>query len=197
MNILLPRRELILPRRHCELIGPGLLLGDGSGGSAPPENTFDPAAAGPDIVLSNGNLTATKTTGGWASVRGALAQSSGTRRIVMTWTGGFVMVAVCAAGVSLTTYVGANSSGWAWSRNSASPQRWHNNVASSYGTDWAAGAMVALDVDFSAGTVTGLLYASGTWNSQGTMYSGLAGPIYYGASMFGPASVTIDPTGWA
>src|ERR1700688_4920578 len=102
--------------------------------------TFDPAHKGPNIVLSNGNLSAVGSGSGWNTVLStATPRSSGKwyYEATATLTSGTsgAMLGVADAAASLTTFIGttANTCGWQGQRSIYYNGTNNTNAAPGYG----------------------------------------------------------------
>lgn len=81
--------------------------------------TWDPAQKAASITLSNGNLTATQTSGGWNGTKGlsSLAKASGKwyfEVTIVSNTSNLIIVGVANSGASLTGFCGSDVNGWGY-----------------------------------------------------------------------------------
>jgi len=154
--------------KRCYLVSPG------------PSTTDKDAAltvAGRDVFRS----TATAAHTGLRAVRGA---STLLRyfEVVVRSTITDMSVGVCAAGHTLTNYIGFASNGWSYR---ADGQKSNNATTAAYGTAYNRDDVIGVALNLTAGTLT--FYLNGV--SQGSAYaSGLTG-----ATLF-PAVTLYDPS---
>ena len=160
---------------------------------APTYATFDPANKHADIVLSGGNLTATKAgTDALRSVRSTLGVSSGKHYWeITTIQGGFnapyMLLGVGTSGVNLAASVGSNASGWSYYQETG--QKYNNNIGAAFGASWSNNDVVGIALDMNTGSVW--FSKNGVWQGGGDpaaganpAYTGLSGLIYAYASLY-------------
>lgn len=146
--------------------------------------TLDPANKSADITLSNGNLTALKggASDALKSVRSTLSVSSGKHyfevHVDVGATSTFMLVGVGTSGVDLTSYVGANASGWAYYEDTG--QKVNGGTLSTYGANWKTdGIVIGIALDMDNGKVW--FSRAGVWQGSGDPASG-ANPAFTGLS---------------
>lgn len=100
----------------------GLMLG---GGGAFTYATWNPADKDAGLSLSGGDLVILRTGSGWCSARATQPKNSGKWVFEVTQdafgAGGSLIVGLALASASLSTFIGANVSGWSF-QPSATPQ---------------------------------------------------------------------------
>jgi hypothetical protein len=131
--------------------------------------TWNPLSTGGGVVLSNGNLTFSKTSSTCIGA-GTIFVSSGKWYAEYTCTSSVNMVGVIRDTDSPRSmdYVGfsANSYGYYYNGN-----KFNNNINAGYGSSYTTNDVIGIALDMDAGTIA--FYKNGT--SQGTAYSGLSG----------------------
>jgi len=145
--------------------------------------TWNSADKGTWMVLSNGDLTTTVTSGhaAWYAVRGTSSAASGKWYYEITpilddGGSGTYIPGVAKVGASMNTFCGGDANGWGWQATKTAPLKWTNLTSGSYGTtiDPAGGIVIGVALDIDAGTLT--FYRDGV--SQGVAYSSLSGTFY-------------------
>lgn len=156
-------------------------------------STLNPLDADPAVVLSNGNLTATKTAAGSSSVRSTQARATGKLRFEVTSStataGGFPIVGVANAAQALNNFIGstANSAGLF----SQAFGLYQNGVMISAAAESiGSGATVAYEIDLDARQFSwklgGSSFREGPYNISAT------GPLFVGISVAEGGAATIN-----
>jgi hypothetical protein len=148
--------------------------------------TWNPSDKNASITLSNGNLTATDSSG-WFSCRSTISVSKGKWYWEYTVVSGTTqnIYGIANASASLSNLPGGDANGWGY--QSVDGQKANNNSASAYGSTFTNGDVIGVALDMDGGTIT--MYKNGT--SQGIMFSSLTGSIFAAVGMRG-ASVTAN-----
>lgn len=147
--------------------------------------TWNPSDKAADVALSNGNLTASRTTGGSpATVRATVGKSSGKWYWEMTIgaaTIGGTHSGVCDNTVSLTSFLGNNATGWIYFDQNGN--KINNSISTAYGASYTGGDVLMFALDMNSGKVW--FGKNGTWQASGDpgagtneAFSGLSGTIY-------------------
>lgn len=133
--------------------------------------TFNPADKGSNIVLSNGNLTAT-TASSFQSVRSNVSKTKGKWywEVTLNHIDGFAG-GIGLFGANLNDFVGDDASGWGYYENG---NKFHTGSSVAYGSSYVAGDVIGVALDMDGGTVA--FYKNGV--AQGTAYTGLSGRMY-------------------
>jgi len=146
--------------------------------------TWNPADKSTDISLSGGDLIATCTLNGWASVRSILGVSSGKwywEITVNAITSSYGEVAIGDSGVGLDAEPGVNVDGYAY--RGLDGNKMNNNSWEAYGATFTDGDIISVALDMDGGK---LWWAkNGVWQASGDpgagtneAYSGIVGTLY-------------------
>ena len=146
-------------------------------------NAWNPADKHADFSLSNDDLTATKSTGGWASVRSLISISSGKWYWeVYIDSGDQSMVGVGSSSVSLSSYLGYHAEGWGY--NGATGTKYNGGSSTSFGSTYGAGFTIGVALDMGSGKIW--WSRNGVWQASGDpatganpAYSNLTGVVVY------------------
>lgn len=173
-----------------------MYAGYSDAGSPPVGFTWNPLDMGTNITLSNGNRTATKSSGAaYRSLRSTLPMPDGGYVEIIVGTGNaspFMMVGLANSSASLSASIGSDANGWSYYQQTG--QKFTNNVGSAYGASWANGDILALAYK------NGKLYfaKNNTWQASGDpvaetgeAFSGLSGTLYVAGSLYRPPA---DPS---
>ncbi|WP_109150419.1 SPRY domain-containing protein [Azospirillum sp. TSO5] len=164
--------------------------------AAASQATWNPSLAGPSIVLSGGNLTAT----GGASTSAALATigaSTGKRYceiyVQSVATANDYRIGLATSATALSGYLGNDTVSWAYV---ASGGKVTNGTGVAYGAAYTAGDTVGILWDADAGKIwmtKNNVVQGGGDPLAGTnpMYSGISGTLYPAISLVGSGSVGI------
>lgn len=152
--------------------------------------TWDPVNKGTNVVLSNGNLDASVSTGGFNVARSSIGKTSGKCYAEITVTASTatnLVLGFVNASASLTTYIGNSNNG-----------RGGQNNGSSYASGWTAGTgngsygNVTIGLAFDLATGNGFFAISNVWQggsdpvTQASPWvTGLSATVYIGGSMSG------------
>lgn len=157
-------------------------------------STLDPLNASPNIVLSNGDLTATSASGEWDSVISTISKDSGKWYFEMTFdssTAGGAMVCLADITVDLTTFIGASSP--AGRCLSAGGTTYYAGTGSYGGGSFADGNILGFAWDANNGFVT--IYKNGlnqgTWSTDAFLGT-QSNVLYAGTSVQNGATVTFN-----
>jgi hypothetical protein len=137
--------------------------------------TLNPLDQGSTVVLSNGNLNVSITSG-LVSSRATFGVASGkwyweaTCTTVSSVASDLIGIGTSAAPVSNYFHISPSAYGYAQSTG----DKWNNNSSSSYGASWTTGDVIGVALDLDAGTL--VFYKNGT--SQGTAFSSLTGTFF-------------------
>ena len=118
--------------------------------------TFDPFKCGPDILLRDGNLTASYAgDDSWSTLLGSQPFSSGKVsweiRVTHSSTA-YLFVGVATSEADLNTFLGGCSNGWGFIGEQA---LYHNREnVKGYGEAFTAGDFICVSLDFHAGTLS-------------------------------------------
>lgn len=156
---------------------------------------FNPADRGPNITLSNGNLTATDTSGGgWASVRSTLSRTSGKWAWRVTWNTFHGFVGVANASAALNTFLGANGNGIGLSSNGG---QIFFNGSSVGGWQPSLGNFLLVLLDLDNGRLSLLPNGTSFPSTENIDISSISGPIFPAVSVGFNGVLTMDenPTG--
>ena len=165
---------------------PGIIASAGNGGGVPTV-TWNPADLGPNIVLSGGNLTATKTTNdALSSLRATLARSAGKYYFEVLISGGgtspFRLIGVANAAMSLNGSLN-NANGWAYYQEDGSKR--HNGINTAYGDIYGVGDVIGVALDLDAGLI---------WWAKDNIWQGGGDPAAgTGEAFSGLSSETLFP----
>lgn len=142
--------------------------------SAPVYATWNPADKDAGVTLSNGNLTATSSSGAYKSARATIGKSSGKWYWEQTFdaVGNNMVQGVGNASADLTNYIGAvDANGWGWNCNALKTHS--GNAAYGTGTP-AVGKVIGIALDMDGGTIT--FFENNV--SMGQAFTGISGTIY-------------------
>jgi hypothetical protein len=166
---------------------------------------WNPLDKGPNVVLSNSNLTATKAAAGFQTVRGCISKSSGKRYfeinvVVASSSPTGILAGVADAGMALTVrYLGEANAGAKKSTGRWNAGFWYRNLTNTGGfiasTTFGAGDVVGMEVDFAAFTIK--LYNGLTGAQVGVTFTD-ATPwpaLYPAMTMQGGGSGTLNSSG--
>jgi len=137
--------------------------------------TANPLDMNPTLVISNGNLNVTETTGAWLNGRCTFGMSSGKWYAESTITGGLYQVFGIANSLAKNTgYEGSGLVGnWAYSSDGSKVVNGVYNPV--YGATYTTNDVIGMAFDADAGTLT--MYKNGV--SQGVLVSGLPANTYF------------------
>lgn len=169
---------------------PGITAGRPIGAIGPV--TFNPSDKSGFVALSNGNLSATRTSGGNnALVRATLSRSTGKRYFEIlcnTGTGAsnFTIYGLATASLSLGAYVGSSSESWGLEQTGLT---FHNASGTVYAPTFTTGSVVGIAVDFGAQKIW--FAVNGTWAASGNpatgenpAYSNVSGELFPAVSLY-------------
>lgn len=145
--------------------------------------TWNPSDKGASVTLSGSNLIATGGATAYTtnSVRATAGKSSGKHyfeaRLNSTTASNYQMVGICASTASLSGFY-LDSSGYAYYEQTG--LKYHTGTGSAYGAAYAAGDVIGVAFDASAGTIE--FFKNNV--SQGVAYTGIAAGTYYPALAF-------------
>lgn len=132
------------------LLLPGYMTKQADGASGPlgTDFTWDPASTDAKITLSNGNLSALRSTtssGNWCSTRASalLADYQYWELLIDALTNGNVMVGVGNVSAVTNSYFPSTANGWGHNPAS-SGRKWNNATPTAYGVSWAATQVIGL-----------------------------------------------------
>lgn len=156
-------------------------------------NTWDPANKAASITLSNGNLTAAQSSGGWTSVKGLTSFAKTTGKwyfevTIVSSTSNNTMVGVGNASASLSNYCGSDVNGWGYWGNTGA--YFNNGGSFPLGNSYTTGDVIMVAFDAALGRMW--FGKNGTWQNSGnpgantnTSFTGLSGSL---VPMFSPNS---------
>jgi len=148
--------------------------------------TFDPGALGTGVSLSGGNLTANNSGGGWSSARSTIGESTGKWYWEINFSNASAqMIGVGTASAGLSSFVGADSSGWGYF--SSDGHTYHSGSSSAYGSSYTS-QWISVLLDMNTSTVS--YYVDCT--PQGTANTGLGGTVYALGSTDGSNAYTAN-----
>lgn len=140
--------------------------------------TWNPSDIGSAILLSNGNLTAERNSGGDGYPNGGVRAGSyravGKRyfEVVMNQatTSPFIAIGVSTSSwlTSSTAALGADAYSWGYSQQTGNKR--NNNSSTTYGASLTSGDVCGVAVDFSAGKIW--FSKNGTWQASGDPVAG-------------------------
>jgi hypothetical protein len=137
--------------------------------------TWNPADKDGSITLTGGNLVMNGTNGGaFMNARSTLGKSTGKWYWENT-VGGPVewMIGVGTSAAGLTNaFVGSDAFGWGM--YTTGPSSYHSGTSANYGSGMAAGDVIGVALDMTAGTLT--FYKNGV--SQGVAFTGISGTVF-------------------
>ena len=160
--------------------------------STRPVVTWNPADKDAGVILSNGNLTATRSgADSLKSVRatyGIPHTESGYFEVYFaignpgSW---FQLVGVATSSASLASFVGNDANGWGYYQDTGG--KYTNNVLTAYGNDWKGGFHIG--IAFKNGSVW--FARNNTWQNSGdpvagtgAAFTGITGTIYPMLSLY-------------
>lgn len=165
-------------------------------------STWNPLDKGGSVVLSNGDLTATKSGAAYESVRGTIGKSAGALYFEMVVGSDSLnlILGVADSSFQLTTrYLGENNAGAKKSAGrSTTPTRFYRNLTNAASNStvpaYGPGAVVGVGINFSTFTMT--LYDGLTGTLIDTYVDASPwGTLYPAATIQEDAIVTLDTTG--
>lgn len=150
------------------IIVPGYAGGGGGGGAT----TFDPATIGPGVLLSNNNLTATRSTGSGDQGAKGLAstmKSTGKAYFEYTWVNGTGGDTGAGVATAAATYLSLGAGGAGGALLYSSGAIWHSGNSGVALAAIANGNIVAVAVDTAANLIWFKnVTQAGNWNNSGT-----------------------------
>lgn len=165
-------------------------------------STWNPSDKGANVILSNGDLTATKAAAGYQSVRGVSGKSSGVRyfELVVGADSNSLILGVASSTFGLTgRYLGENNAGAKKSAGRAdTPSFFYRNLTNAASNaaiaGFSAGAIVGIGVNFNTFTITIYNGATGALLASYTDASPW-GTLYPAATMQNGGIVTLSAAG--
>ena len=142
------------------------------------------------IVLSNGNLTASNSSGVWAAARATIGKSSG--KWYWEVIGGtnatydMVGIAYSTASIADLNYLGIDANGWGYFSNDG--WRYHSGPNVLFGATFTTGDVIGFALDMGAGTCD--VYKNNAL--QGTLATGLTGTVYPAFSLYTGSDLTAN-----
>jgi hypothetical protein len=176
------------------------------GASAPSSSTWNPSDKGANVVLSNGDLSATYSgSGNYQSVRGTRGNTAGKRYFEYTATfvngaSARMMGGVADSGLVLANiHLGQNSVSAKKSAGYYSPNgRFYRNLTNAAtdaaGTSYITGDVIGVEVDFSTFTLSFYASATGTLRHSYTDATPW-GTLYPAVCLISSAICTLNATG--
>ncbi|MDQ8051069.1 SPRY domain-containing protein [Luteibacter sp.] len=163
--------------------GMAQMLVASGGGPGVTTVTWDPANKASEVVLSNGNLTATKTTtDSYGMARSTTSKTTGKHYFEVYVNSGasspFIQIGVVNASASLTSGVGNTADGWSYYEDTG--QKANNGSFSSYGALYTTGDVIGVALNLDDGEVSFLKNNA----AQGVAFTGLSGPLYAAISVY-------------
>lgn len=159
--------------------------------AAPTGFTWNPGDKSADIILSNGDLSATRGAGATnATVRGTQAYSTGKRYFEIACdtigvSSDFSIYGIADSGLSLSAFVGSSAGSYGYETTGT---KYNNGTGTAHGASFTAGDVIGIAVDLDAGK---LWFAkNGTWQSgdpaTGTTpaFTGVSGAFYPATSLY-------------
>jgi SPRY domain len=156
--------------------------------------TWNPADKDPDITLSNGNLTASASSGTFGnSVRATAGKSAGKWywELVSAQTE-HVYFGVALSTHELNTDIGQSANSWSMLDDG---RKYHNASAASYGSDPGANAVIGIALDMDAGKIWWAI--NNSWQASGdpgagtnAAYSNVTGTVYPAVTVIDGKAVT-------
>ncbi|WP_343263160.1 SPRY domain-containing protein [Luteimonas qiangzhengi] len=148
-----------------------------------PTVTWNTGDKSPSIVLSGGDLIATKTGSNEHAVVRATHKVVGRKyfEIYISSVGRspFMVVGVTNPGASLSDYIGAGADGWGYYQETGN--KLHEGDAGAYGASFAGlGTVIGVAVDADAGEIE--FFRDGV--SQGVAFTNLSGDLFPAASLW-------------
>lgn len=141
--------------------------------SATTWNESDKAAS---ASLSNGGLTVTTAQTGTGTIRSVYSASTGRYywevTCVSSNTNKVFNIGVGNSSATLANAIGSDANGWGYYGDSGNKR--NNNSLTSYGATFAAGDVISVLLDLTAGTLS--FWKNGS--DQGQAFSGISGAIY-------------------
>lgn len=162
---------------------PGIVAGAPvAGGGGPTYATFNPADIAAGLTLSDGDLTVTRSAGGWVSVRATQGKSSGKWYFEFYRSAGSdkaqTMYGSLEAGDTLNSYPGhpgsANVSVGLQPLNSTDVNLYQGGFVGTYNSqaDVPIGGGIAIAVDLDAGEMWGKAIGAAGWMGGGSPAAG-------------------------
>ena len=142
------------------------------------------------LVLSEGNLKAVYSSAAWRTTSATFYVSSGkwyweTRNT----DNDYHMVGIVADSFgTYTNFVGSTADSYSyynWASSGSAGFKYNNNVATSYGDQWAAGDIIGVALDLDAGTIE--FYKNNV--SQGVAFTGISGTYAPAESLWTSGSI--------
>lgn len=176
-----------------------------SGGGPTGTITLNPADKASDIVLSSGNMVATKTFADTLSsvraTRGISHTDSGYFEIVVLGSPAdspYMLVGLARSSLGLTGFVGSDANSWGYYQETG--QKYTSNTGAAYGTSWIPASTV-IGVAFKNGK---LWFAkNNTWQNSGNpaagtgeAFSGLTGTLFPTLSLYRATGATAHQLGF-
>lgn len=150
--------------------------------------TFNPSDKGSNITLSNGDLTATKSTATWtgSGVRSDISVSSGKWYWEYTLGASITPSSHWGVGTSTATldnYLGSDAYGWAYRFDGT---KYHSGSQLAFdATTVATSDVIGFALDMDAGTID--IYLNGS--ALGELYASLSGTFYAMATLYANTEV--------
>ncbi len=126
------------------------------------------------VTVTNGNLTASNTSGGDSNIRGTIFASTGKWYAELTITtagSNYPTVGIIEATEQNLTYLGATAKSYCYTGGGS---KGNNNSFTSYGASYTTGDVIGVAYDATNATLT--FYKNGT--SQGTAFTGVTAGSY-------------------
>ena len=172
---------------------------------------LNPSDSGPNITLSNNNLTATSSgaTETWRSIRTTqnLSAAASTKIYfevaVSSTAGGYIMICFGNASANINSYIGSDSNGIGLQALNSSWDVYYNGGNSGQvATVAGVNIPIPICVDTVANQYWIYDYVRGTWNAVQHIYPELSagqsiaatGPLYIGCAFYGNASDNVSAT---
>ena len=137
--------------------------------------TWNPSDKWPNLTLSGGNLTVTKSTAGAELVRSTISKwaSSGKWYWEETITGNNHIPWVANSSATTGWFVWFDANGWGFYTNG---KKYTNSVLSAYWTSFTTGDVIWVAFDYSGATASITFYKNNV--SQWVAFSGLSGTLF-------------------
>jgi hypothetical protein len=140
-------------------------------------STLNPLNLGASATLANGNLDHASTSGSWTTALSTIGMTSGQWYFEATITSsGNHMVGIANQSFTTSAYLGENVNSWGY--YSSGEKYTGVTSGTAYGASYTNGDVIGAALDMDAGTI--VFYKNGS--SQGTAFSGLTGPLFFGVS---------------
>jgi hypothetical protein len=161
------------------------------GGGGTTYATWNPADMNTNIVLSNGNLTASNpSVGVWAIGRATIGKSAGKWywEIIGGTNAVYDMVGVAygTASIADDKYLGIDADGWGYFSNDG--WRYHSGPTALFGATFTTGDVIGFALDVDAGTCD--VYKNNSL--QGTLATGLTGTVFPAFSLYTGSDLTVN-----